>query len=135
MTIIGFNFKKINAERGPVSNGKINISNNVSVKDVEEADIPSGASKQKALRFSYEFITKYEPNIGSIMIEGDVLYMAEDELIDKTLKGWKKNKKVDKEILTPVLNVILSKCGIKGLLMSQDLSLPSPVQMPRVAVK
>jgi len=135
MTVIGFNFKKITAERGPAITGKVNISNNVSVKKVEEADIPVGVGKQKALRFSYEFATKYEPNVGSILIEGDVLFLAEEDIVKKTLTSWKKKKQVDKEILTPILNTVLAKCGIKGLIISQDLNLPSPVQMPRVAVK
>ena len=77
MTIIGFNFRKINAERGPSVSGKVNISNNVALKSVEEADVPVGAKKQKALKFTYEFITKYEPNLGAINIEGDVLFLAE----------------------------------------------------------
>jgi hypothetical protein len=135
MTIIGFNFKKISAERGITTNGKVSISNNVSLKNVEEASIPVGAGKQKALRFTYAFTTKYEPKIGVIDIEGDVLFLASEKTIESTLKDWKKNKKIDKEILTPLLNTILTKCSVKGLLISQDLNLPSPLQLPRVAVK
>ncbi len=135
MTIIGFSFRKILAEKNLSATGKINISNNVSVKKVEEAFIPVGTGKQKALKFSYEYITKYEPEFGTINIEGDVLYLSSEDTVEKTLKEWKKNKKVDKEILTPVLNTILTRCSIKGLLMSQDLNLPSPLQLPRVTVK
>jgi hypothetical protein len=135
MTIIGFNFRKILAERGQTNVSKINIANNVAVKKVEEADIPVGSKKQKALRFTYEFSTKYEPDLGTILIEGDVLFLASDDKIEKTLKEWKKDKKVDKEILSPILNTILNRCTIKGLLLSQDLSLPSPLQLPRVTVK
>lgn len=136
MTIIGFNFKKIHAEKSTSSvNGKVNIANNVSVKNVEATELPVGTKKQKALKFTYEYITTYEPNLGSINIEGDVLYLAADGDVDKTLQGWKKNKKIDKEILTPILNTILTRCSIKGLLISQDLNLPSPLQLPKVTVK
>ena len=135
MTIIGFNFRKITAEKSTTATGKVNISNNVSLKKVEEAFIPVGAGKQKALKFNYEYITKYEPELGSIVIEGDVLFLSSEDNVEKTLKEWKKNKKVDKEILTPILNTILTRCSIKGLLISQDLNLPSPVQLPRVTVK
>ena len=135
MTVIGFSFKKVTAERTSAAAGKVNITNNVSIKKIEEASIPVGNGKQKTLRFSYEFVTKYEPSVGSIVIEGDVLYLASEDVITKTLKGWKKDKKVDKEVLTPVLNTVLNRCSIKGLLLSQDLSLPSPVQMPHVTVK
>jgi hypothetical protein len=135
MTIIGFNFKRIVAEKSTSANGKINIANNVALKKVEEASIPVGAKKQKALRFTYEFVTTYEPKIGSITIEGDVLFLASEEAIEKTMQAWKKKKEVDKEVLSPILNTILTRCSIKGLLISQDLNLPSPLQLPRVTVK
>jgi hypothetical protein len=135
MTIIGFSFRKIVAEKGETTATKVNISNNVSLKKVEEANIPVGKGNQKALRFTYEYTTKYEPNTGSMLIEGDVLYLAAEDVVEKTVKNWKKTKKVDKEILAPVLNTVLNKCSIKGILLSQDLNLPSPMQMPRVTVK
>ena len=135
MSIIGFNFRKIMPERNTPSAGRVNIANNVSLKNVEGAFVPVGSKNQKAIRFTYEFVTKYEPELGSINIEGDVLYLAAEDTVDKTLKSWKKDKKVDKEILTPILNAILSRCSVKGLLISQDLNLPSPLQLPRVDVK
>ena len=135
MTVIGFSFKKITAERSSAPSGNVNISNNVSLKKVEETSVPVGSKSQKALRFSYEFITNYEPKFGSIIIEGDVLYMSSNEIVEKTMKAWKKDKKIEKEMLTPILNTILTKCSVKGLLISQDLNLPSPMQLPRVTVK
>lgn len=135
MTVIGFNFRKITAEKGPNASGKIDIANNVALKDVEETSIPVGTKKQKALKFTYEFSTNYEPKAGAIKIEGEVLFLAPEETVEKTLKDWKKTKKLDSEMLTPILNTILARCSIKGLLMSQDLNLPSPMQLPRVTVK
>lgn len=135
MTVIGFNFRKITAEKGPTSSGKISIANNVSLKNVEEASIPVGNKKQKALKFTYEFVTTYEPKAGAIKIEGEVVYLSQEDVVEKTLKEWKKNKKIDNEMLTPILNTILAKCSVKGLLISQDLNLPSPMQLPRVTVK
>ena len=135
MTVIGFNFRKITAERSSAPSGNVNISNNVSLKSVEEATVPVGSKSQKALRFNYEFNTKYDPKFGSIVIEGDVLYMTSNDIVESTLKNWKKNKKIEKEMLTPILNTILTKCSVKGLLISQDLNLPSPMQLPRVTVK
>lgn len=135
MAVIGFNFRKIVAEKGDVSSGKVNIANNVSVKDIEEASVPVAIGKQKALKFNYEFTTKYEPNVGSIIIEGDVLFLDTESAVSKILKDWKKSKKVDKDVLAPILNTILTKCSIKGLIISQDLNLPSPMQLPSVTVK
>jgi len=135
MTVIAFNFRKITAERSPNASGKVSVTNNVALKKVEEASVPVGNAKQKALKFSYEYITKYEPGMGNINIEGDVLFLTAADEVDKVLKSWKKDKKVGKEILTPVLNTILNKCSVKGILLSQDLNLPTPMQMPHVTVK
>ena len=136
MTIIGFSFKKISAERTKgIKSAKVNVANNVSLKKVEESEVPGGVGKQKALRFTYEYVTTYEPSIGNITIGGEVIYLVAPDVVEKTVKEWKKNKKIEKKMLTPILNTILSKCSIKGLIISQDLNLPSPVQLPRVTVK
>lgn len=132
MAIVNITFNKISAERRAGVLGKINISNNVSVKDVSEADFNIGSTKQKGLKYSYEFSSKFEPKVGSIIIEGDVLVLEETKKVNEILKGWKKNKKIDKEILAPVINMILSKCNIKALILSQDVNLPSPIPLPRV---
>ena len=136
MTIIGFSFRKINAERGKMDKGsKINVANNVTVKNVEESVIPVGSKKQKALKFTYLFSTQYTPKVGFINIEGEVLYLAPEDKVKETIKSWKKGKKVEKTMLAPVLNAVLSRCSVKGLLVSQDLNLPSPMQLPHVTIK
>ncbi len=135
MTIIGFNFRKMVAERNAITAPKVDVSSNVAVKKVEEAFIPVGTSKQKALKFSYEYTAQYKPNVGSMTIEGDLLFLTAGDTVDKVIKEWKKKKFVDKEILSPVLNTILTRCSIKGLTMSQDLGLPSPLQLPKVMMK
>ena len=38
MTVISFNFTKITAERSKGTKGKLNISNNISIKDIKEAE-------------------------------------------------------------------------------------------------
>jgi hypothetical protein len=135
MTVIGFNFKKITAEKTELVVPKVQVANNVVIKKVQEVAIPMGKEKQSALSFIYEFTTKYEPNVGSVIIEGEVIYLASKELFDKTMKEWQKGKKIDKDLLTPILNTILAKCTIQCLIMSQDLNLPAPMQLPRVTVK
>ena len=46
MPIVGFNFTKIDVERkGGNISGKVNISNNISIKNVEIKDLALGKTK------------------------------------------------------------------------------------------
>ena len=134
MTIVGFNFTKINVERKKLAKGKINIKNNVGIKNVEEADLSLGKSKQSGLRFVFEFTSSYEPNVGEITLTGEVLYLAEEKAVKEVLKGWKKNKKIPKDFTAAVLNTVLQKCNIQALMLSKDINLPPPIPLPKVDV-
>ncbi len=130
--IVGFNFTKMSAERDEGIKGKININNNVSIKDVEEKNLALGKEKQNALKFTFEFTSKYEPKLGSILLGGDVLYMADQKKAKEILDSWKKDKKIPKDVMTAILNTILSKCNIQALIISRDINLPPPIPLPKV---
>ncbi|MBI2658792.1 hypothetical protein HYX05_01665 [Candidatus Woesearchaeota archaeon] len=53
--IVGFGFTKLSAERKEAAKGKIDINNNVTIKNVEEADISLGKDKQNVAKFMFEF--------------------------------------------------------------------------------
>ena len=134
MTIIGFNFTKIDAEKKELVKGKININNNVSIKEVEEKDLSLGNQKQKVLNFTFEFISKYDPDIGSIRLIGEVLFMDDSKSVKEILDGWKKDKRLPKETMTNVLNTILGKCNVEALILSERINLPPPIPLPKVQV-
>jgi len=132
MTIIGFNFTKIEAEKKELIKGKININNNVTIKNVEEKSISLANDKQKVLSFTFEFIAKYDPNVGSIKFIGDVLFMDETKKAKEVLDGWKKDKKLPKEIMPGILNTVLNKCNIQALILSEQINLPPPIPLPKL---
>ncbi len=133
MVVVGFNFSKIRVERkeGGVS-GKINISNNVSIKNIEQKDLALGKAKQDGLRFTFEFTSKYDPDVGTITLAGEVLYLEEKKKIEEILGKWNKDKKIDQEVMTPVLNMALTKCNIEALMLSQSMNLPPPIPLPKI---
>jgi len=135
MTIIATNFTKIVVERKGAVRGKVSIANNVSIKSVDTTDIAIGASKQSALKFSFEFSAKYEPNMGSIVLNGELIFLEKPEKVKELAAEWKKSKKVPKEIMAPILNNILTKCNIEALILSKEMNMPPPVQLPKVNVK
>ena len=132
MTIVGFNFTKIEAEKKEMIKGKININNNVNINQVEEKDLSLGNQKQKILTFNFEFIAKYDPNIGSIKFTGEVLFMGDVKQTKEILDGWKKNKKLPKEVMPNILNTIMSKCNIQALILSEQINLPPPIPLPKL---
>ncbi len=132
MAVIGFNFTRINAERKAPVTGKIKIANNVSVKNVEDHSIMFGKTKQDGLKFTFEFTSKYEPNVGDMLIVGEVVYINEPSKIKEIIAEWKKNKKVSKEVMTEMLNAILDRCNIQALTLSRDMNMPPPIPLPKV---
>jgi hypothetical protein len=132
MVVAGFNFTKILAERKGAAKAKVNISNNVALKKVEEAKFSMGAGEQKGIRFEFEFVSRYEPEIGGITLLGDLLYIENDKITAETLKMWAKEKKIPNNVMTPVINTILQRSNIQALILSQEVGLPSPIPLPRV---
>ena len=132
MTVVSFNFTKIEAEKKGVGKGKININNNVTIEKVEEKDLSLGNQKQKVLNFTFEFTSKYSPNFGSINLIGNVLYMEDSKKVKEILDGWKKDKRLPKDIMPKILNVILNKSNVQALILSDHVNLPPPIPLPKV---
>ncbi|MBN2112154.1 hypothetical protein JW707_03590 [Candidatus Woesearchaeota archaeon] len=135
MTIIATNFTKISVEKSGAVKGKVSIANNVVIKDVVVTDIAIGASKQNALKFSFEFTAKYEPKIGQIVLNGDLIFLEKADKIKEIAESWKKSKNIPKEVMAPVLNNVLTKCNVEALILSREINLPPPIQLPKVNVK
>ena len=135
MPIAGFAFTKVSAERTDGKGTKIDIENNVSVKAIEEMELGVEKSGKKTLRFSFEFNSVFKKDFGSIVLAGDVLYLGEEKKAKEVLKLWKKDKKVDSELMPVIINTVLQKCNIEAILLSREVGLPSPVPLPKVNVQ
>lgn len=135
MTIVGMNFTKIVAERKREANEKINISNNISIAQVEKSEFAFGVKSQQGLKISFLFHTIYDPDFGSIELHGNLLYLSDENDVEEIYANWTKAKKLSADVMKPVLNAVLGKCNIEALVLSRDLTLPPPVPLPRVNVK
>lgn len=135
MVVVGFNFTKMNIERKNPVKGKVKITNNVGIKKVELQDLALGKTKQQGLKVTFEFVTKYETNIGEINLQGDLIFMADEKKLKEVADQWKKNKSVPKDVMTHILNNILNKCNVQALILSQQMNLPAPIPLPKVNVE
>ena len=131
MTIVGFNFNKINAEKKKPIKGKVDIKSNVLITGVKESKLPVDG-KRKPLNFEFEFTVVYEPGFGSIKLHGEILFLLDNKVADDTLKVWKKDKKVKGDFLSGIMNHILAKSNIQAVVVSRDVGLPAPLPLPKV---
>lgn len=132
MAIVAFSYKKMEVERTGSPSGQINIQNNVNITDVKEADLNIGKSSQKALRFTFEFTSSYQPDIAEIKFVGDVVDLRDEESIKEVLDEWKKNEKVPTDMMKNVVSTILDKCNVQAIILAKEMNLPAPVPLPKV---
>lgn len=130
MPVIGLNLKSISANAsGKNTTENISVNSTPRIDDVEKTDRDFAGLKD-ILRVSFTFETKYEPQIGEIVIKGEVLY--QDEENNTILSKWKKDKKIDDKLAMDVINSLFRKCLTKVIELSEELRLPPPVQFPYV---
>src|SRR3989344_491674 len=126
MRIIGFSFKKIQAERKKDIKGQLKINSNLNIENIEKDKIDIAG---EILKFSYIYEIKYEPGFGEILFKGEILVIPDN--IQQTIKDWKK-KKISEETRIPLFNYIMSKCNLKALQLEEDSNLPAHIPLPRL---
>jgi len=131
MPILGFNINAISGKRNekPVS-GEININSVPKIINIEKKDI--GVLKD-IISITFDFSSVYEPEVGEIKFEGEVLYQADD--VKKVMKTWKDDKKMDDDIAVEVFNSIFRRCLTRAAVISEELRLPPPIRFPVVLPK
>lgn len=133
MPIIAFNFTRINAERHEQKPGPMNIKNNVVLKDAIKTKLALGPQSQDVLRITFEFMSSYEPHRGHITLEGELIYLEKPDKIDSLAKAWAKDKKLPKDEARIAVNHILGKCNVEAIIISREINLPAPIQLPSIA--
>ena len=131
MTIVKINLHKVNADRNlEAKGGQIKINNNVAIKNVEE--MAFSVEGKKGLKFNFAFNCNYEPDLGKIEVEGQVLFVDEEKKIQEILKSWNKDKRVPMDVMEQVVNAALHKGNIQAIKISEEVNLPSPLPLPKV---
>ena len=131
MAIVKINLHKVNAERNlEAAGGQIRINNNVSIKNVE--DMAFDMEGKKGLKFTFTFNCSYEPELGKIEVEGQILFVDTAAKIIEVKKSWDENKRIPVDIMEQVVNAALHKGNIQAIKISEEVSLPSPLPLPKV---
>jgi hypothetical protein len=132
MPIIGMKLDSIEGKRGKVpAKGEIKVNSTPRIMTVKQVDLPS--IDKKVLALNFEFSTTYSPDVGDIKINGELLYAGENN--SQILKQWTAKKMLPEEVNIEVLNHLFRSCLLKVANIADDLQLPPPLAMPRVAPK
>ncbi len=85
-----------------------------------------------SVKFSY--LVSYTPNTASLKLEGEALITDEPERIDKMIKSWKQNKKLDEETGAALLNAVNPYVSYNSLLILRVFNLPPHIAPPPIQV-
>lgn len=132
--IVSFTFSKISVQRAVgAPQGKINIHHDLHLLDVKEQTLRL-QDKKKGVSFTFDFIVTYDPKVGQLLINGQVLYYGTDKQINEILDSWKASKKVPPDVSLEVVNIILARCNVKALELAEDVNLPPHIPLPKLEV-
>ena len=84
------------------------------------------------MKFTFAFNCNYEPNLGKIEVEGQVFYINDEKIVEEVKKSWEKDKKIPLEVMEQIINASLHKGNIQAIKISEEVSLPSPLPLPKV---
>jgi hypothetical protein len=129
MPIVGFYVKNISAQKRNPPKDRVDINTTVNILSLEETSVGI-KNKEKALDVSFEFFTKYEPNVGEIRLEGHAMYIGNK--VNEALKTWRKEKKVLPEVDVEVKNFLFRKCMTIEINIAENMNLPPPLMFPTV---
>ncbi len=128
MPVIGVNFTSITASnKRKAVKGKISVSSRPEIKSVEYREITS-PKLENILAIGFSFVTSYEPDLGKIEINGELLYQHPEA--KELEKKWKKEKELPPEVTVEILNFVLRRCLVKAVALADDLQLPPPLNLP-----
>lgn len=131
MAILSFGFTKIHVEKKTSSTKQIKIQSGMNITDVKASEMIKDA-KQKAFAVKFTFEIKYEPGVAVIELDGELIFLANQALAKEVEAGWAKRKSLPKDLALTVFNRILHNCNVEALILSKEMNLPAPIQLPKV---
>jgi hypothetical protein len=129
MKIIGFNLSKVLIQKKEKFQGRIEINQNIDIKNISKDNIP--ITDEEVLNIEFAFQINYSNDMAKLEFEGALLSIPDKDELKEILKSWK-DKKIPDKVRVPLFNFIMSKCNIKALSLEDDLNLPYHVPMPRL---
>ena len=130
MPIMGMTYSKILAKKKDVSSANVQIKTAPEILDVAESKLTGMGPDTEVLIVSFRLASKFKPDIGSLEIEGKIIYNADN--IAKILAAWKKDKALPAENHVEIINHIFRKVCVEALHISDVMQLPPVINLPKL---
>ncbi len=131
MTIAGFAFTKLLVEKKSAAKGNITINSNIALVSAEEIGFVMGNARQKGIKVLFDYKNIFEPDIGTLIIGGEILYLSDQKKHDELMKLWAKKKGFTDEVTAELYDLISVRCTVEAIHLSSTVGLPPPVPLPR----
>ena len=129
MRLIGFNFKKISAEKFFSGNGQVKINANITLEDIIKIGDEILKSKEELISVSFTYTLDYQKDFAKVEFSGNLILSVDPKQVKEVLKEWKE-KKIPEDFRMAVYNIILRKSNIKALFFEDEIGLPPHIQLP-----
>lgn len=139
MRLIGFDFTKISGEKSDKFKPEFSSTTNIDISDITEEK--AGFLKElEVIKVAFNYSVLYLPKekkeskLGEIILEGHLIFSAEEKEAKELLNSWKKKdeKEIATEFRVPLFNLIIRKCSPKALDLEDSLGLPFHIPFPQV---
>lgn len=130
ISLLAFNYTKISGQKYPDFKGKLEVNPHINILSIEKQEL--NVIKQDALKVVFLFNIKYK-DLADIFLEGEMVLKVDSKTFKETLKGWK-DKTLDSEIQTIILNIVMQKASIRAMELEDEMGLPIHIRIPRLEV-
>ncbi|OYT54553.1 MAG: hypothetical protein B6U72_02495 [Candidatus Altiarchaeales archaeon ex4484_2] len=119
-------YTHLEASRFTKPSGKVNVHNNSNISHISRSD--------EVITISFTFTSTYNPSVGEIKIDGNIMLSDVDENVEQDVREWEEGdgKTIPSELARKVHNTIISNCIVEATLLSREILLPPPTPTPRV---
>ncbi len=91
-----------------------------------------GIARPGMLRVDFSYSTEYKPDVARIRFIGFVSLKGKKGELEALLSGWKKEKRVDREIFETLVNLIKFTSETNGVLVAKALNIAPPLVGPKI---
>ncbi len=135
MTIAGFSFTKLLVEKKAAGKGNVTINSGINLVSADEISFVMGDAKQKGIKVTFEYKNSFLPDIGTLTIGGEILYLSDQKKHDELMKLWEKRKGFTDAVTAELYDLVSVRCTVEAIHMSTTVGLPPPVPLPRFTAK
>jgi len=82
------------------------------------------------VEFSYN--VDYKENVAKLGLSGYLFLSGDEKELDKYILGWRKDKKLPRELAGPLANIITFSSEVNGVLIARALGIPAPIIPPNI---